>query len=395
MAYTEVLYDVSDRVATVTLNRPDKLNAWTPTMEAEVQEAMLASDRDDDVRVIILTGAGRGFCAGADMGSLDTMAKTDDPLAAVDRLREKFVGPKLPGARPDFQKTYSYFPALTKPVIGAVNGAAAGLGFVISLYCDLRFASDKAKFSTAFARRGLIAEYGMSWMLPRIVGVANALDLLYSARLIDASEAARMGLVSRVIPQEQFESEVRAYAVELASACSPRSLRVMKRQVYDALFSSLGEAIDVAGEEMISEPAMRGFQRGRGPLPPEARSGLYGKVNVLKTDCCAPVLHIGIPNPMFEGELNLYVIAGDPLTLVDTGIGTPEALAALESGLAAHGLSIDAVRQVRADAQARRPHRAGRRRARALGCDRLHSRGRLGRRGRSRPPPRRVRAAGD
>ncbi len=262
MAYSEILYDVSDRVAMVTLNRPDKLNAWTATMEAEVQQAMLGADKDENVRVIVLTGAGRGFCAGADMGSLDSMAKTGDPATAVNRLREKFVGPKIEGARPDFQKTYSYFPALDKPVIGAVNGAAAGLGFVISLYCDLRFASDKAKFSTAFSRRGLIAEYGMSWMLPRLIGVANALDLLYSARLIDATEAERMGLVSRVIPQEQFGDEVRKYAVELATACSPRSLRVMKRQVYNALFSSLGEAIDAAGEEMIASLQCEDFKEG-------------------------------------------------------------------------------------------------------------------------------------
>ncbi len=262
MAYEAIQYDVSDRIATVTLNRPDRLNAWTNQMEREVQEVMLAANASDDVRVIVLTGAGRGFCAGADMGSLDTMAKTTSPAEAVNQLRERFVGPKIEGARADFQKTYSYFPALSKPVIAAVNGAAAGLGFVISLYCDIRFASDAAKFSTAFARRGLIAEYGMSWMLPRLVGVANALDLLYSARLIDAGEALRMGVVSRVIPQDQFAAEVRGYALELANNCSPRSLRVMKRQVYNALFSSLGEAIDLAGEEMIESLQCEDFKEG-------------------------------------------------------------------------------------------------------------------------------------
>jgi len=262
MAYEAIQYDVRDRVATITLNRPERLNAWTAQMEAEVQETMLGADRDDNVRVIVLTGAGRGFCSGADMGSLDSMAKTTSPAEAVQRLREKFVGPKIEGARADFTKTYSYFPALSKPVIGAVNGAAAGLGFVIALYCDIRFASDAAKFSTAFSRRGLIAEYGMSWMLPRLVGVANALDLLYSARLIDANEALRMGLVSRVIPADKFADEVRAYAVELANNCSPRSMRVMKRQVYNALFSSLGEAIDVAGEEMIQSLQCEDFKEG-------------------------------------------------------------------------------------------------------------------------------------
>jgi enoyl-CoA hydratase/carnithine racemase len=262
MSYSEILYDVADRVATVTLNRPDKLNAWTLTMEAEVQDAMLKSDRDENVRVIVLTGAGRGFCAGADMGSLDSVAKTSDPLEAVNRLREKFKGPAIEGARADFQKTYSYFFALSKPVIAAINGAAAGLGMVIPLYCDLRFASDKAKFSTAFSRRGLIAEYGMSWLLPRIVGIANALDLLYSARLIDAAEADRMGLVNRVIPENQFAAEVRKYAVELATSCSPRSMKVMKRQVYNALLSSLGEAIDEASEEMIASLQCEEFKEG-------------------------------------------------------------------------------------------------------------------------------------
>ncbi len=262
MAYTEIIYDVSDRVATITLNRPDKLNAWTPTMEAEVLDAMLKSNKDDGVRVIVLTGAGRGFCAGADLSSLDSMSKTDDPQTALKRLREKFKGPQIEGARPDFQKTYTYFMALDKPVIGAINGAAAGLGMVIALYCDIRFASDKAKFSTAFSRRGLIAEYGMSWMLPRLVGVANALDLLYSARLVEAAEAEKMGLVNRVVPLEQFEAQVRAYAVELASACSPRSLKVMKRQVYGALFSSLAEAVDVANEEMVASLQCEDFKEG-------------------------------------------------------------------------------------------------------------------------------------
>jgi enoyl-CoA hydratase/carnithine racemase len=153
-------------------------------------------------------------------------------------------------------------PAIGKPIIGAVNGAAAGLGFVIALYCDFRFASDQAKFSTAFARRGLIAEHGISWLLPRLVGVANALDLLYSARLIDAAEALRMGLVSRVIPQDQFAAEVRKYAVELASTASPRSTRIIKAQVYGALFQTLGDAIDVANEEMVKSFTSADFKEG-------------------------------------------------------------------------------------------------------------------------------------
>src|SRR5271163_4789411 len=191
MPNQETLYEVAKRVATITLNRPDKLNAWTAVMEQEVRAAMAEAERDENVRVIVLTGAGRGFCAGADISLLSTVAtkgldaaQRAQAVQAAEEVRE--------GTRLDFQKKYSYFPALSKPVIAAINGPAVGLGLVIALYCDLRFASDAARFSTAFARRGLIAEYGMAWMLPRLVGHANALDLLFSARLIDAAEAFRM-----------------------------------------------------------------------------------------------------------------------------------------------------------------------------------------------------------
>ena len=246
-------------------------------MEKEVEQAMLLAEHDDQVRVIILTGAGRGFCAGADMANLDGLAQ----LRATQRRRLKqvlgdhFSGPRREGARADFQKTYSYFPAIDKPIIGAINGAAAGLGLVISLYCDIRFASDQAKFSTAFARRGLIAEHGISWMLPRLVGIANALDLLFSARLIDAAEALRMGLVSRVIPQDQFAAEVRKYALELATAASPRSMRVIKEQVYNALFQTLGEAIDVANEEMVKSFTSEDFKEGVAHFLRKAGPRLY------------------------------------------------------------------------------------------------------------------------
>jgi enoyl-CoA hydratase/carnithine racemase len=136
------------------------------------------------------------------------------------------------------------------------------LGLVIALYCDLRFASDAARFSTAFARRGLIAEYGMAWMLPRLVGHANALDLLFSARLIDAAEAFRMGLANQVYPQDVFQEKVREYSAELASNVSPRSLRVIKRQVYDAMFQPLGEAFEIAEREMLASLQCEDFKEG-------------------------------------------------------------------------------------------------------------------------------------
>ncbi len=263
MAYEQILYEVADFIATLTLNRPDKLNAWTPLMEGEVRDALTRADADDAVRVIVLTGAGRGFCAGADMQNLDAVASDPEIVRKYEqRLAAGAASSQRTDIRTDFQKTYSYFPAISKPIIAALNGPTVGLGLVISLYCDLRFSSDQAKFGTAFARRGLIAEHGISWLLPRLIGVANALDLLYSARLIESAEALRMGLISRVLPHAGFLDEVRAYARELATNVSPRSLRVIKRQVYNALFQDLGEAIDAANTEMLESFLCADFREG-------------------------------------------------------------------------------------------------------------------------------------
>ena len=261
MPNQETLYNVADRVATITLNRPDKLNAWTAVMESEVKAAVRDAERDENVRVIVLTGAGRGFCAGADISLLSTVAtKGLDSAQRAQAVQPQ--GGTVEGIRADFQKKYSYFPAVTKPVIAAINGPIVGLGLVIALYCDLRFASDGARFGTAFARRGLIAEYGMAWMLPRLVGHANALDLLFSARMIDAAEALRMGLVNQVFPQDAFHAKVREYAVDLASDVSPRSLRVIKRQVYDAMFLTLAESFEISEREMLASLQCEDFKEG-------------------------------------------------------------------------------------------------------------------------------------
>lgn len=257
----EALYHVANRVATITLNRPDKLNAWTALMESEVRSAMEEAESDDNVRVIVLTGASRGFCAGADMSLLSGLADR----GLDDQGREQILRSAISrreGVPPDSQKRYSYFPAIGKPVIAAINGAAVGLGLVITLYCDLRLASDAARFSTIFARRGLVAEYGMAWMLPRIVGHANALDLLFSARTIDAAEALRLGLVNQVFPQAIFLEKVQEYACELASTVSRRSLRIIKRQVYEAMLQPLSEAFDVSVQEMVNSFHTEDFKEG-------------------------------------------------------------------------------------------------------------------------------------
>jgi len=260
MPSQETLYEVADRVATITLNRPDKLNAWTAVMEQEVRAAIDEAERNDNVRVIVLTGAGRGFCAGADMSLLKSAANRGLDLNMKERALAS--GAQRAGARPDFQKKHSYFPAVGKPVIAAINGPVVGLGLVITLYCDLRWVSDAARFSTTFARRGLIAEYGMAWMLPRLVGFPNALDLLLTARTIDAAEALRMGLANQVFPRDLFVEKVRENARELASGVSPRSLRVIKRQVYDAMFQSLAEAFEVSEREMLASLESEDFKEG-------------------------------------------------------------------------------------------------------------------------------------
>ncbi len=257
MPEQETIYRTAGHVATITLNRPDKLNAWTRTMEQEVRDGMRKAAGDDDVRVIVLTGAGRGFCAGADISLLNEVVQRGVSHGALE-----FESAVNGDVRADFRGRYSYFPAVPKPVIAAINGPAVGLGFVIAMFCDLRLASETAKFGTAFARRGLIAEYGLAWLLPKVIGHANALDMLLSARILDAEEALRMGVVNQVFPQEEFSDRVNAYAAELASAVSPRSMRVIKRQVYDGMFQTLAEAVGTATEEMKASLACDDFKEG-------------------------------------------------------------------------------------------------------------------------------------
>src|SRR5450432_2877411 len=268
MPTQEILYTVAGRVATLTLHRPDKLNAWTRAMEAEVRRAMQEAAADDNVRAIVLTGAGRGFCAGADMSLLQDVADgrvhplpepaPDD--SDVDGDADGLVDHK--DWRADFARQYSYFPAIPKPVIAAINGPAVGLGLVVAMFCDLRFASEEAKFGTAFASRGLVAEYGLAWLLPKAIGHANALDLLLSARIVNAQEALRMGLVNQVFAHVKFMDGVYAYANALADSVSPRSMRVIKRQVYEAMFQTLGQALDTATEEMRASLQCEDFREG-------------------------------------------------------------------------------------------------------------------------------------
>ena len=265
--FADVLYAVKDRVAVVTLNRPDRLNAYTARMAHGVKQAISRAANDPDVRVIMLTGAGRGFCAGADMDVLSahvseggngaTKAKPDD----IDKTFASSLGPTLDEHFADAER-FGYFARTKKPIIAAINGPAAGIGLIMALYADIRFAADKAVFTTSFAQRGLIAEHGISWLLPRLVGQANALDLLLSARKFGAEEAQRLGLVNKVFAQDTFMENVMAYAKMMAETVSPRSMAIIKAQVWKANFQDFNEALSVADAEMKVSLANPEFKEG-------------------------------------------------------------------------------------------------------------------------------------
>ena len=189
MAYTDILYGVDNLIATITLNRPDKLNAWTSEMDREVRHAVEAAAADGNVRAIVLTGAGRGFCAGADMSRLSKVAAEGRPSGN---------GSQQGRNSGNFAQKFSYLLAVPKPIFAAINGPIAGIAVCLVLFCDFRYMAEGARLTTAFAKRGLIAEHGSSWMLPRLIGPMNALDLLYSARMVEAAEAERLGLVRQL-----------------------------------------------------------------------------------------------------------------------------------------------------------------------------------------------------
>jgi enoyl-CoA hydratase/carnithine racemase len=260
----DILLDIKDRVAVITLNRPEKLNAWTPEMGTSLRRAVTQCAKDDGVRVIVVTGAGRGFCAGADMQRLKKIQQSSEGRSAALAADPEPAPPALAGldVSQHYGGRFGYLFAVPKPVIAAINGPCAGLGFVIPLYCDLRFASAEARFTTAFAQRGLIAEHGVAWLLPRLVGSSRALDLLLSARKFDGAEAERIGLVQRAFPQETFMREVLAYARQLADTVSPRSMAVMKAQIWGAAYQDFNQSLEIANAEMAKSFATEDFREG-------------------------------------------------------------------------------------------------------------------------------------
>ncbi len=259
--YQEIRYEVSDPVATITLNRPEVLNAWTDRMGYELRHAVSQAEADPRVVGIVITGAGRGFCAGADMNRLSALSSGDrrTEIPAGDLVSD----PGDPAFGDDLHLgTYTYLMSVPKPVIAAINGPVAGMGVPIALACDLRFMAEDAVLMTAFAQRGLIAEWGISWMLPRLAGTAIALDLLFSSRKISGTEAAALHVVNAALPRADVLPHAQQYVRDLAATSSPASMAIMKRQVYQQMHAGLLAAEREARGLMIESFGRPDFREG-------------------------------------------------------------------------------------------------------------------------------------
>ncbi len=247
VAAAPVLYRVEDGVALLTLNRPERLNAWNAALGKAYHDFLDQAEADPEVRVIVVTGAGKGWCAGADMDLLQSIGGS---INDVDRNGE-----------PDTRDTRRHV-EIKKPIIAAINGACAGLGFVYAIAADIRFAAEGAKFTTAFSHRGLIAEYGSSWYLPRLVGQSVALDLLMSGRVFLAEEAKELGVVNRVFAPEDLLPETMAYAKAMATSAAPMSMAVIKDQVHRHPTMSLDDAVSESIELMQASLKRPDFKEG-------------------------------------------------------------------------------------------------------------------------------------
>lgn len=242
-----VLYEEMDGVALLTLNRPERLNSWTSELGSQYFDALDRAAASSDVKAVVVTGAGRGFCSGADMNMLQGIGTSEGEEESPQQLRDE---------RHDYALT------IPKPVIAAINGACAGLGFVHAMMCDIRFAATGAKFTSAFSRRGLIAEHGISYMLPRVVGPSNALDILMSGRVFLAEEAKEMGVVSRVLPVDELLTAAIEYAQELGRYSAPWAMAQMKQQVWSQMDMARTEALTESNQVMAQSLKRPDFKEG-------------------------------------------------------------------------------------------------------------------------------------
>jgi enoyl-CoA hydratase/carnithine racemase len=245
--YTSIRYEVDAPVATITLDRPEAMNAWTGAMDHEIRDAISRAEKDRSVVGIVITGAGRAFCAGADMNLLSDLSSGqgagDDGAPLVEESAATTA---------DFAGRFSWLLTTTKPIIAAVNGPTAGMAYPFALCCDLRIGTPQSLFVTAFAQRGLIAEWGLSWLLPRLVGPAVAMDLLLSSRRVGGEEALRLGLLNEMVPAEELLPRCRAYVQHLADSCSPASMAIMKQQVNRYFQAGIGAA-EADAERLMAE----------------------------------------------------------------------------------------------------------------------------------------------
>lgn len=248
-SYDTILYDVDDPVALITLNRPHRLNAWTPAMGRELHDALRRAEADRRVVGIIITGAGRAFCSGGDLKDLELKDLAEPRPSDADRESSR---PQGEAAGP-----LDYMMSHPKPVIVAINGPAVGMGAVVTLWGDLRFMADDAMITMAFSQRGSVAEAASSWLLPRLIGSAAALDLLISSRHVHAEEALRLGLVNGTAPAAELVDVAREYVGNLASTCSPTSMAAIKKQIYSELHDGL--AASAKASRKLVAAAARGI----------------------------------------------------------------------------------------------------------------------------------------
>ncbi|MBN9108476.1 MAG: enoyl-CoA hydratase/isomerase family protein [Pseudonocardia sp.] len=272
MPYTEIAYEVADGVATITLDRPAKLNAFTTTMADEIVAAFDATDADPGVRVVVVTGRGRGFCAGADLGRGASTFDSSDGARAADQTHGTVDG--VPRDRGGV--TSLRIAASRKPVIGAINGPAVGIGATMTLPMDVRIAAESARFGFVFARRGLVPEAASSWFLPRVVGISRAMEWVATGRVFDAAEALAGGLVSRVVPDADLADSVRALAAEIVDNTSAVSVAV-SRQLLWSMLGAPGpweahrldsRAIDALGRGPDAAEGVTSFLEKRAPAFP-------------------------------------------------------------------------------------------------------------------------------
>jgi enoyl-CoA hydratase/carnithine racemase len=248
-----IQYEIADEIATITLNRPHRMNAWIGRTHTEYRWVLAEAERDPTVRAIVVTGAGRAFCVGADSRALEGhVAKGRYDAGTTEDIAKPGYG-----VRPEFDTDFAYHFGLTKPIIAAINGPAAGVGLVLACYADLRFAAAGAKLTAAHGKLNLPAEYGLSWLLPRMIGLTRAMDLILTSRVFLAEEALAMGLVNTVVPPEELLSYTYNYVRTLITTVSPGSLRESKRQIYSDLHRDVRVAITdsvALVERLVTEP---------------------------------------------------------------------------------------------------------------------------------------------